>query len=344
MQKINLKDYSKYRFLGNKRGVSLITILIAASIGLVFILGISKLVINFSDRSNRLNRQSELNILASNIIARLKSVDSWEESIKKSGGKTPGLNAPLKIYKDGKTWLCPKKGGALNEGVILFSQKGELVEDLDCKKCKKKRACGRSEKEFSRVELTATSSGNLIRPTYVGSILDTSGLKIAKPISTVSSQELYDEMQVSCGVKEFLVKVVDGKPVCQPEDIALRGKTCGKGFVLIGFDGNGNPKCNNLNTLIRPFVDNTTNRRIVTDNLNPRNIEIDRTTRDFNRRYSTMGLSGRESEVTGSNFTECALLRRMKCPDGYFMTTYEALQATAGGHCSISCKEFVVGR
>lgn len=48
----------------------------------------------------------------------------------------------------------------------------------------------------------------------------------------------------------------------------------------------------------------------------------------------------REYEARGSNDSECASLSRMVCPAGYYMYAYEALQATAGGHCSVRCKSF----
>lgn len=45
-------------------------------------------------------------------------------------------------------------------------------------------------------------------------------------------------------------------------------------------------------------------------------------------------------EVRKSSREECALLREMRCPPGYYQFGYEALQPTAGGNCRVQCKSF----
>jgi hypothetical protein len=328
--------------LFNNKGAGIAGVMIAAAIGLIVIAGISKALINFSGQTAKTIRANEIARFKENMVRRLTDIDSWKISKKKFGGKIPGEDLGLTLYNGDGTgpWVCRRKGGGLSEGIAILDKKGQ-PQTLNCSRCLSDKFCGMSPEKFNPVLLDATTKGELI-PSYKLAFHDTSGTKTLQKFEATSANEkLYDEEQMTCQPDEFLRMVVNGKPVCEKKDVLLWNKTCPNDWqYLYGFNNQGRPLCDD----IRPYI----NSEITRYNNNFANPAINKVIRKVNRtgseatsKIKKVGITTKYRKITGKNDKECAHKNTMRCPNGYMMIAYEALQPTHGSHCSIQCRKLV---
>lgn len=237
--------------LKNKNGMSLLGTLIAAAVGLIVTMGLSKALVNFSEQTTNLARRGDMNIIKQNLVAKLKDTTIWKAS-KNKLSCVPGKNCDISLFdvdRNGAAtanrWVCKRKGGNINQGVIIMAQNG-LTQPLNCSSCASDIACGFDPKKFIRAEIESVPNdlSDLARPSYSGYILDTVRSKKMIELDVLSSsEELTDEEQVKCPNGSFLVRVEEGKPICEKNNVALINNGCSASQFLVGFNSNGGPIC-----------------------------------------------------------------------------------------------------
>lgn len=263
------------KIIKNNKGASMLATMIAAGIGLVVVLGISKSLMDMADQTTKLKRKGDLSLIKQNLSAKLRDPNMWLETLSRARASVGACNnsapgrrnsCPIVLYQrnEASPWMCRKRGGTFRQGVVIVDRNGQ-PQNLNCSRCRSDDNCGFDKKSFSRVvfdniRYDPTSTNMDARPSFEqGALEDTAGTKGKDDIEVKNSNsDIYDETQVTCPAGQFLIRVQDGQPVCRDYDEGIKGKGCAfPGSNLVGFDNNGNPICRptrDMAPVIRPTL------------------------------------------------------------------------------------------
>jgi hypothetical protein len=260
--------------LRNERGVSLIGAMIAAAVGLVVTMGISKTLVNFSEQTQKTNRKQIMTQLSGNLNSLLRAKSKvWQPSLDKAGSCAyPGEKGkcPLELYRDADPedntspivqFTC--KGDTFKEGVGFFASTGTLkaVNKNICKKCKKDKNCGLDPVKFIRFKVAYknTPTTNLM-PDFNGVIEDRGVSKHVQEIDTLSDSEgvvIYPDT-FKCAAGQHIEGVnANGTPKCKATFENIDCSATGQ--ILVGIRADGTPDCRTLTPPPAPTISLTNN-------------------------------------------------------------------------------------
>lgn len=253
------------KYLDNQKGMSLLGTMIAAAVGLLVVMGVSKALLNFAEQTSVNMQKSKLATVSRNIDTLLRDPDMWDTSMSKmkSGCGYPGKNSscPLELFnhRGGKKFSC--SSGKVGEAIAFMTTDGALIDNIDCSKCKGSESCGiKSVKKKNlvrfRVSYKSAPAGSSA-PTFKYQYEDFGFTKsVSKEMEVKNSKQITVNIdQIRCGNGEILTGLTkSGQPVCanladlikQANLVPVKQGSCPDNQVLTGYDTNGNPKCKTL--------------------------------------------------------------------------------------------------
>lgn len=247
------------RTILNNRGMTLLGTMIAAGVGLLVIMGVSKSLITFSEQTVQTHRKQMVSQVSSNLASILRSNKMWNDSVNKmgSGCKYPGQKkgCNFELQRNGKRVTC-NNGSTATEAIGYMSTSGSIVEDINCSKCKNDKMCGLDPKKYVRFIVSYKNKPNPSKPfempDFVARTEDVGGSKHASSVDIENEDGiLIDPDLFKCPTGEYIAGVNnDGTPVCKKLSSELTKLNCTGGKVLVGVNPDGSPKCATVQTKV----------------------------------------------------------------------------------------------
>lgn len=255
------------RKLKSSSGVSLLGTLISAVIGIFVVIGVGRLLVNFSEETTKLSKKRVVAEIKTNTLTLLRSKKAWLASVSRNSGRVPGRNTNLILYYNpnpGLTqpnynassvqWTCPSSNR--NTAIAFFSNTGSLVTGVNCSTCSTQKYCGMDMNSHIAAVITVPTGANnnssaTYPPKFSLTIEDAGGTKTAsKQVTTMSDQvgNIFDPQVLTCpGGQVARAIAPDGSLICvQP---TIPGGNCGPGKVAVGINTLGNPVCTSGNPI-----------------------------------------------------------------------------------------------
>lgn len=259
----------------NKRGGTLFETLLMSGLGIVLVLGLSKFIANFAEKSQNIASQSALHKVKSNVESVLKSAKAWgwatyenqKSCLPGNSGcpiilwhnpKNPpskgkgfnGYNNPASV----RVWACNlTSGGAIaysnRSGTILAlgnssSVCGSCANAKDDLHCHLKRL-GKDPKNFIRIKISPLSNYNASQgmvPPFKFDLEDYGLTKQKLSFDSVSEQTVFTPTGNLCPSGSLMTGYNDdiGTPTCR---YPLTGGSCSGSSVVLGVNPDGSPRC-----------------------------------------------------------------------------------------------------
>jgi hypothetical protein len=269
--------------LNNNKGFNLIGIMIAAAIGLVVVIGITRSLMHFSSQSQKTSSKQIISSVKNNVYSLLKNRKAWRwATAVRQNSCLPGKNnCPIILwhnptnpstataYNDSTTvrvWACNigKRGGA----IAYFTHSGAPLElgssasvCSRCSKAKDESHCHlkrlkKDPSKFVRVKIAPLKGYNpssKTTPPFNFSVEDYSLTKAKTSFKSQDGQLIFSPSTSSCPPGQFMTGYLndDGTPACAA--LGFTGVSCRAGMVVVRINPDGTAVC-----AIAP-VSNTTN-------------------------------------------------------------------------------------